>query len=203
MHLGNAGWENKLINSQAVSENKQRPSLWELMQSDQNRTPMCALVFSSGPLPSERQSEYCIRRSVCVESQCVRHTNRHRGIQMNKWSGQTEGRRRQMKDIQRLKEKGRERCMMGGWYRCLAEGWESSQPCTHTHTRACAQHTSTAQCQLVRHTNTHTDTRTHFCCCEFELQIIFFFSLNYQHRFSVNILMFDENSPVTFILIKM
>lgn len=36
-----------------------------------------------------------------------------------------------MKDIQRQIEKGRERCMMGGWYKCLAEGWEGSQPHTH------------------------------------------------------------------------
>lgn len=62
----NADWENKLINSQAVSKTKQDPSLWELTQSDQNRTLMCALVFSSVPLSLARQSEYCIRRSVCV-----------------------------------------------------------------------------------------------------------------------------------------
>lgn len=173
MHLGNAGWENKLINSQAVSENKQRPSLWELMQSDQNRTPMCALVFSSGPLPSERQSEYCIRRSVCVESQCVRHTNRHRGIQMNKWSGQTEGRRRQMKDIQRLKEKGRD-----AWWEAGIDAWQrAGSPANRarTHTRARATYLDGSMSARKTHKYTHRHTHTFLLLRVWIANYFFFF----------------------------
>lgn len=48
------------------TENKQNLSLWELMQSDQNRTLMWAFVFSSAPLLSVRQSEYCISVCLCV-----------------------------------------------------------------------------------------------------------------------------------------
>lgn len=100
------------------SENKLNLSLWELMQSDENGVLMWAFVFSSGPLPSEGQCEYCIRPWVCVSkvSECLSACE-HNRMRTQMDERQTEGGERQIK----------EREWWEGWDICWAEGWESSQ----------------------------------------------------------------------------
>lgn len=142
------------------TENKQNLSLWELMRSDQNRTLMWAFVFSSAPLPSVRQSEYCIRVCVCVVV-CVRASKvsvclsacEHNGLREIRLKGE--------------KDKWKRDAWWEGWYSCLTEGFEYSQSLPH-HPPRCVN--VTLEKKKKKKTWTHTFS---LLLLRFELQIGF------------------------------